>query len=161
MAPYYEYLCSGLENPSIKNSQSIQQRQQQQQQSIYFQKDEPLFRKMAEQNEKDLQALDARIKDAEENFGETEVREVLLARALFYVKIGDKEKALTAYRQTAEKTFPLGQRLDLAFARIRLGFAFDDHDLTSRNIEMAKTFVISPPLPALCSPEARSYSINL
>ena len=33
-----------------------------------------------------------RIKDAEENLGESEVREAYLAKALYFIQIGDKVK---------------------------------------------------------------------
>ena len=49
-----------------------------------------------------------------------------------------KEHAETAYRKTAEKTVGLGQRLDIVFTLIRLGFMHDDKDLVVRNIEKGK-----------------------
>ncbi len=62
------------------------------------------------------------MKDAEENLGENEVRESLLARAAYLCKIGAKEEALTAYRVTSEKTVSLSQRLDISFTLARMGF---------------------------------------
>jgi 26S proteasome regulatory subunit N7 len=49
-----------------------------------------------------------------------------------------KEKAITAYRQTFDKTVALGQKLDVIFAIIRLGLFWKDDDLITRNIEKAK-----------------------
>ena len=45
---------------------------------------------------------------------------------------------MKAYRITAEKTVPVGQRLDVVFSLIRVGMFFDDRDLVRRNVEKAK-----------------------
>ncbi len=89
-------------------------------------------------NARRLDELNARIKDAEENQGEIEVREALLAKATYLCRIGDKDAALTAFRVAGEKTVSLSQRLDISFTLIRLGFFFDDNDLISKSIEKAR-----------------------
>eukprot|EP00002_Diphylleia_rotans_P032002 TRINITY_DN6679_c0_g1_i1.p1 TRINITY_DN6679_c0_g1~~TRINITY_DN6679_c0_g1_i1.p1 ORF type:complete len:384 (-),score=85.69 TRINITY_DN6679_c0_g1_i1:198-1349(-) len=119
MAPYYVSFCHDLKIPV----------------------DEELLGKMKAANEAELKKLDEKIKDAEENLGESEVREAYLARASYFATIGDKENALSAYRVTIEKTVGVGQRLDLVFTIIRIGFFFHDADVVSRNIEKAKTMV--------------------
>ena len=58
-------------------------------------------------NKESLAALDAGISDAEENLGESEVREALLKKAEFLAQIGDKEGAVEAVRKTNEKTVGL------------------------------------------------------
>jgi len=73
--------------------------------------------------------------------GDNEVREACLARAQFFSEIGNKKDAVKAYRITAEKTVPIGQRLDVAFALIRLGFFHEDKDLIRRNIEKAQYLI--------------------
>lgn len=103
-----------------------------------FAKDVALVARMEENNKKQLAELDAKLKDAEENHGESEVREALLARAIHFVRIGDKEASLTAFRVATEKTVSLSQRLDISFALVRIGFFFDDNDLALKNIEKAK-----------------------
>jgi len=92
-------------------------------------------------NEEELKTLDEKIKDAEENLGESEIRDALLARADFFNRIGDKEKAVNAYRQTYDKTVALGQKLDVVLTLIRVGLFWKDDDLTTRNIEKAKVLV--------------------
>lgn len=52
--------------------------------------DETLANKMKAENEKKLKELDDKIKDAQENLGENEVREAHLAKATYYKEIGDK-----------------------------------------------------------------------
>jgi len=93
------------------------------------------------QNEKDLANLKARYDDAVENFGENEVREALLARSEYLTSIGDKEKSVSSFRETYEKTVALGQKLDIIFSTIRVGFFFRDFDLVSRNLDKAKTLI--------------------
>ncbi|KAL9644857.1 hypothetical protein ABK040_005337 [Willaertia magna] len=107
-----------------------------------FNRDEELIKTLKESNDKKLTELNDKIKDAEENFGENEVREALLAKAQYYYSIGDKEKAIVAFRETETKTVALGQKLDILFALLRLGFAFDDRDLVKRNLERANSMIV-------------------
>jgi len=106
-----------------------------------WEEDKALVEKLTASNEEELKILDDKIKDAQENLGESEIRDSLLARADFYSRIGDKEKAVNAYRQTYEKTVALGQRLDVVLTLVRVGLFWKDDDLTTRNIEKAKTLV--------------------
>ena len=52
--------------------------------------DQALLQKMQEANEERLKELQDKLKDAEENFGDNEVREACLARAQFFSEIGFK-----------------------------------------------------------------------
>jgi 26S proteasome regulatory subunit N7 len=45
------------------------------------------------------------------------------------------------YKKTYEKTVALGQKLDIVFALIRIGFFYSDNALVSQNIDKAKTYV--------------------
>jgi 26S proteasome regulatory subunit N7 len=121
MLPYYQYLLE--HDPK------------------YFKANKELSNKMKHANDEKLKELDDKITDAEENFGESEVREALLTKAQYFARIGDKEKALAAYRLTSDKTVSLGQRLDIVFAILRIAFAFNDLDLLNRNIEKAKSLI--------------------
>jgi len=121
MAPFYEYL--------IENYSST------------FQRDAQLVSDLQKKNEETFKQLKDKLADVEENFGENEVREALLAIAEYQHKIGDKEKSLEAYRQATEKTVALGQRLDIVFALQRIGFCWLDLDLLKRNIEKAKSMI--------------------
>ncbi|KAF9579284.1 26S proteasome non-ATPase regulatory subunit 6, partial [Lunasporangiospora selenospora] len=117
MAPFYELICE-------EQGWTV---------------DTALLEEMKKANEESLKKLDERLKDAEENLGETEISDALLARAEHFAKIGDKEKSLTAYRVAFDKTVALGSRLDILFSNIRSGFFYRDNDLVSRNIEKART----------------------
>uniref|UniRef100_A0A7N2MN83 O-fucosyltransferase family protein n=1 Tax=Quercus lobata TaxID=97700 RepID=A0A7N2MN83_QUELO len=56
---------------------------------------------------------DERIADAELNLGETEVREAHLAKVLYFIQIGDREKALEQLKVTESKTVAVRQKMDL------------------------------------------------
>ena len=68
MAPLYEELCTELKWPV----------------------DKPLLAKMQANNEEKFKKLDETLKDAEENLGETEIRDGLYAKAEYFCQIGDK-----------------------------------------------------------------------
>jgi len=68
MAPFYEHLCNVFKWPV----------------------DQALLDRMKKLNEEKIQALEAKLTDAESNLGETEVFDALLARADYYTQIGDK-----------------------------------------------------------------------
>lgn len=81
------------------------------------------------------------MKDAEENFGESEVREALLTQSKFVARTGSLSEAVEAYDKTLEKTVGSGQKIDVVLALIRLGFAANDFDFTRKNIARAKELI--------------------
>ncbi len=83
--------------------------------------DDALEAKLKANNAARLEALSHAIKDAQDNLGETEVREALLQKAEYLCRIGAKDEAVTAFREAFDKTVSLGQRMDLTFNVIRLG----------------------------------------
>jgi 26S proteasome regulatory subunit N7 len=119
MLPYYQHLCDELKWP----------------------KETALMDQMKRVNDDKLSQLDAAIKDAVENLGESEVREANLAKANFFTRIGDKDNAVNQFRVTEEKTIGSGQKLDIVFTQIRLGIFWMDHDLISRMLDKAKAMV--------------------
>ncbi|KAF8408369.1 hypothetical protein HHK36_007518 [Tetracentron sinense] len=121
----------------------------------------------------ELKNLDEKIADAEENLGESEVREAHLAKSLYYIRISDKvyihfylssltlfslflrnstlvkymdtlltnllqDKALEQLKVTESKTVAVGQKMDLVFYTLQLGFFYMDFDLISKSIDKAK-----------------------
>uniref|UniRef100_A0A8C1G925 26S proteasome non-ATPase regulatory subunit 6 n=1 Tax=Cyprinus carpio TaxID=7962 RepID=A0A8C1G925_CYPCA len=113
MAPYYEALCKELK----------------------WQTDTDLLSKMKKANEDELKRLDDVLEDAEKNQGESEIRDAMMAKAEYLIRIGDKEGALTAFRKTYDKTVALGHRLDIVFYLLRIGLFYMDNDLITRNTE--------------------------
>ncbi|CAL9121333.1 unnamed protein product [Musa acuminata var. zebrina] len=100
--------------------------------------DTAVLDRMRKRIEDELKTLDDKIADAEENLGESEVREAHLAKSLFFIRIGDKEKALEQLKTTEEKTVAAGQKMDLVFYTLQLGFFYMDFDLISKSIDKAK-----------------------
>ena len=78
---------------------------------------------MEKVNAAELASLGEKIKNAEENEGESEIREAYLARADFLMRTGEKEKALEAYDETVTKTVALGPKLDIMLSQLRIGMA--------------------------------------
>lgn len=88
----------------------------------------------------ELKELDSKIEDAEKNLGDTEIRETNLAKAEYLSLIGDKDACLAQFRKTFEKSATLGQKLDMVFHQIRIGFFYLDYDIINRNLDKAKRF---------------------
>jgi len=105
---------------------------------LHWDVDSKLLDKMQNENKDKLKQLDDAIKDAEENLGESELREALLKKSEFFATIGDKKAAIESVRKTAEKTVGLGNRMDLVFLNIRIGLFFMDHEIIKSNIDKAK-----------------------
>ena len=97
MAPFYQLLCTELGIPA--DSAKVAEMQA------------AIAAKLAE--------IDEKIKDAEENLGETEVRDGMLARAEFLASVGDKAAAVAAFDAVEKKTAGSGNKVDLVFSQIR------------------------------------------
>lgn len=69
------------------------------------------------------------------------MREALLARAEFFARIFDREKAVEAYEKTFKATIGVGQKIDLVLALIRLGLTSMDYKFVATNIARAKDLV--------------------
>ncbi|MBA0850899.1 hypothetical protein Goshw_009110 [Gossypium schwendimanii] len=100
--------------------------------------DQSLLESMRAKNEEEIKKLDEKIADAEENLGESEVREAHLAKSLYYIRIGEKEKALEQLKVTESKTVAVGQKMDLVFYTLQIGLFYMDFDLISKSIDKAK-----------------------
>lgn len=103
--------------------------------------DAKLLEELSEKNRVELSRLDHNIEDAQENLGETELKDALLERAEYLSRIGDKEEAVKALRKTFEKTIALGHRIDILFHLIRIGLFYKDHNLVKANVEKAKHLI--------------------
>ncbi|RKP14402.1 hypothetical protein BJ684DRAFT_19181 [Piptocephalis cylindrospora] len=70
MAPFYKFVCT----------------------EQGWSRDDALLARMEQSNQEELEKLDARLKDAEENLGESEVSDALRVRAEHFARIGDKSR---------------------------------------------------------------------
>ena len=89
-------------------------------QEFHWPLDTDLVERLTQANEKESKALDDALTDAEENFGDTEVKVALLAKANFLCRIGDLDGCITAYEKAREKTVGSGGRLDVLLTLIRI-----------------------------------------
>ncbi|EDV28981.1 26S proteasome non-ATPase regulatory subunit 6 [Trichoplax sp. H2] len=119
MAPFYQEICREMK----------------------WEVDDKLLNKMKLTNQAELKRLSDALEDAEKNRGESEVRDIMLEKAEYLSKIGDKDGSLIALRQTYDKTMALGQKMDIIFHLIRIGFFYTDHDLIKRNIQKAESLL--------------------
>jgi len=103
--------------------------------------DVDLLASMEKSNECELERLNSALQDAEKNEGETEICEAFLARANFYMRIGEKDVALAAFDETYEKTVAVGPKLDVLLSKLRIGMFFEDANLVKSNLEKAKALL--------------------
>jgi 26S proteasome regulatory subunit N7 len=101
-------------------------------------KDAVLVTALEARNKETVAKIDAKIEDAKENLGDSEVLDGLKEKAEHFARIGDKTLALEAYATAAEKTVGVGGRLDNQLARIRVCFFHDDLDLANEYIGKAE-----------------------
>lgn len=97
-----------------------------------------LVTSMESANKAALETIESDIEDAQQNLGETEIRDAWYKKAVYLCRIGDKEGAISALKQTYEKTVGVGKRIDLVFFQIRIGLFYTDHQLISSNLLKAK-----------------------
>lgn len=123
MAPYYHLILS---DASLKG---------------LLKEDKSLLKRLEAKNKEELQKLDEKQKEVEENEGEMEINGVLRQRAVYYARIGDKEKALEAHDLAVSKGAGLGSKLDLTLTKVRIGLFFGDTDVVNASIAEAKKLV--------------------
>lgn len=107
-------------------------------QEFHWSVDEDLVKRLTEANENDLKALDAALVDAEDNFGDIEVKDCLLSKANFLCRIGDIDGCIVAYEKAREKTVGSGGRLDVLLRLIRLFILFRRKESAQKTIALAQ-----------------------
>ncbi|GBG31538.1 26S proteasome non-ATPase regulatory subunit 6-like [Hondaea fermentalgiana] len=101
--------------------------------------DSSLVKSMEKSNAKELDALEDRKFDAEENHGEIEVMEAQLKLAKFRSLTGSLEEALAAYDEVAGlKSMSTGQLIDVVLRKVILGFFWGDYSLAKTNLDEAE-----------------------
>ncbi|CBZ51763.1 putative 26S proteasome non-ATPase regulatory subunit [Neospora caninum Liverpool] len=100
--------------------------------------DQTLAQSMEMKHKEELEAIDARLEEAKEKYGDVEVRDALLSRANFYCRIGDLKQAVKAYDVAYQKTVGTGGKIDITLTLIRLGFIFSDQELVKKYLARAE-----------------------
>ena len=106
--------------------------------------DENALSSMKAANAAKLTELDAKIKDAEENLGDVEVRDAMLAKAEFYAGTADRERALAAFEACERKTVAIGQKMEMVFSVMRLHIFHDDWAAVKAQVAKLKAFLEQP-----------------
>lgn len=119
MAPFYKRVCAEFQWPE----------------------DAALAASMAAANAEELKALDERLADAEQNLGDIEVLEALLAKARMFSRVGDQQAALEAFKVAGEKPQSSNQRILVALHVIRIGLFFRDLPLVEQYIKKAAALI--------------------
>lgn len=94
---------------------------------------------MKERNALQLTELEEKIKDAEANAGEVEVRDGLQAKADYLCSIGDRAAAMEAYAAAESKPAGVGPKMDLAFSQIRLELSRGDWRAVKAGLDKARS----------------------
>jgi len=115
MGPFYERVCSELK----------------------WEVDDMLLGKMKSENQARLAELEQAISSAEENQGDTEVKDAMIAKAEYLADIGDQEAAAKAFDAAMEKTAGSGPKMDLVFSMLRLDLALGDWNGYKKELEKA------------------------
>ncbi|KAF4741521.1 26S proteasome non-ATPase regulatory subunit 6, partial [Perkinsus olseni] len=75
--------------------------------------------------------------DAQENLGDIEQRDAILNKGEFYLRIGDREKAVEAFEEALKITVGVGARLDNILTQIRMNIFWNDIQGCKKNIDRA------------------------
>ncbi|WRT63856.1 uncharacterized protein IL334_000781 [Kwoniella shivajii] len=102
-----------------------------------------LISTLDKKNNETLEGFEKKLKDAEENQGDSEISETLREKAMYLCRIGDKERAMPALETALEKTAGLGARIDLVLAMVRVGLFASDTHLVTANITRANELIDS------------------
>jgi 26S proteasome regulatory subunit N7 len=103
--------------------------------------DQAVLDSLEKANKEELSKLDERLEEAQKQEGESDIADALRARANYFTKIGDKDKAVEAQKAALEKTAGLGSRIDIVLTNIRIGLFYGDHSFISENMTRAEECV--------------------
>jgi hypothetical protein len=103
--------------------------------------DEALLARLKAANAEALARADVSIAEAREKFGEVEVFDRQVAKAQYFVRIGDAGAALAAYADISGKHVSTGQKVDMAMAKARLALQHGDLAAAKEHIAEAKECV--------------------
>ncbi|KAK5633365.1 hypothetical protein RRF57_009079 [Xylaria bambusicola] len=103
--------------------------------------DDQVYQQLKADNDKELEEIQKEEDEAVEKAGDTEIMAARGKRAEFFAKIGDKDKAISAYEDVLEKNSILGTKIDIVLAVIRMGLFYGDRTLVKKYVTKAKTLV--------------------
>ncbi|CRH00163.1 26S proteasome regulatory subunit RPN7, putative [Plasmodium relictum] len=117
MYPYYSYICEELN----------------------LNMDKDLYKKLKDKADEEMNKIEKKILESEENFDSVDTKNDLLIKANFFCKIGDKENSIKEYEEAYKKGIGIGVKLDILLTIIRISIFFNDMKNTKKYLEQAKT----------------------
>ena len=100
--------------------------------------DADIAKKLDDSNAAELASLEAEIARNQEGFGDVEVKNALLNKASFFIRIGRKQEAIDTLEAAYKKTVGAGMKIDNLLTQARIGFFFSDTKLVRACIEKAE-----------------------
>ena len=88
--------------------------------------------------EEELKKLDEKIKDAEENLGDIELRDAILEKAQFFENLKEFEPAIENYQRALSKTIGVGKKMDIVFSVMKIVLNIKDIDKLKAKIDECK-----------------------
>lgn len=89
----------------------------------------------------ELQKLEDAIKNAEENYGDSEVREAIMNKADFYKKHKEEELAIKTYKLAYEKTVGVSKRLEIYMILLQMYFQNNNLEEIKSHINKSKVLL--------------------
>uniref|UniRef100_A0A7S3G5H6 26S proteasome regulatory subunit Rpn7 N-terminal domain-containing protein n=1 Tax=Palpitomonas bilix TaxID=652834 RepID=A0A7S3G5H6_9EUKA len=87
---------------------------------------------------KTLKGFDNRLEHAKENYGESEIADILCERAEVVVRTGNKGDSIDAISRAWGANVGLSKKLDLLFLALRLGFFLEDRPFIREKLDETK-----------------------
>lgn len=104
--------------------------------------DEKLYGELTKNNEKEIEALKAKITEFEEqDEGKLELASAHRKLGEFYATIGDKKSALATLKTAFDLTPSTGVKIDIQLTITRIGFFYDDKPFIAKNLEIANQLI--------------------
>ena len=89
----------------------------------------------------ELKKLEEKITGAEENFGDTEVRDAIIEKADFLLKHGKTAEAIKVYEQANEKSVGIGRKMDIVFTIMQIYYGQNDLTRVKEQIKKQHDYV--------------------
>jgi 26S proteasome regulatory subunit N7 len=116
------------------------------QERFQWARDEKGFNEMVASEKKKVDLIEKKLQDARDNLGDDEVQQAMREIGDLYAKSGNKEKCLEAYAKCVVDGAgaTVGQKMEIAFSKARVGIFWDDLRLWKESIEEIKKLLEQP-----------------
>lgn len=103
--------------------------------------DEKVYESLRKSNERKIDELNSKIKDASESEDELALVEAWTNLGNFYALICDRENALKSLRKAFELAASAGSKIDILLTIIRIGFFFNDKRMVMKELETGQALI--------------------